>query len=198
MSLADYLLPILFYACITGAVASYLLYRRLMSGVRTVVRVKMSGNLEKTFDAVEVGRDLKWLQDGEEMNADIPLTHESSPIIDSQNLDGKGSSNIPIIQEVFAPEYVERWGVYYRVWSIIDGADTVLPLPWASPEIMNKYFTGDDAAKERYRRRVRALNSFRQLAAGLGSLNRWQAAALVLLGLFAGLFLSPIIQGALT
>lgn len=172
MAVADMIVVVLFYACISGAVAAWLLYRRLMSGVRVMVRVKQSGGMEKRYDAVEIGREIRWIQDGEEMTARV--------------------------REDVLPEYTEHWGLYYRVFTVIDGADEALAMPWLDANLHAEHLRGDEGAKERYRRRVRALNSFRQLAAGLSQLNRWQAAALVILGLFAGLYLSPIIAGALS
>lgn len=193
MTLVDFIYQVGFYAFITAAVTAWLLYRRLMSGAKTVIRVKMGGNMEKTFDAVEVGRELRWIQDGEEMHADIPV----SPVGDDGNKkEEEEEAELPP-GGIFAPEYAERWGLWYRVWSIIDGADTVLPLPWSSPEIIAKYAQGDAAAKERWRKRIRALNAFKQLTAGLSSLNRWQAAALVLLGFFGGLYFAPFLTALL-
>ena len=169
--LSDIIIEILLFSVATAALTAYFLYRRLMSGVRTLVRVHMSGGTEKEFEAVEVGRDLKWIQDGETMNADIPIAVE--------------------------PGHTWRRGVHFRVFNVTDGADTVIPVPWLEPNVHAKYLEGDAGAKERYRRRVRALDTFRQLAAGLSSINKWNILGYILLGLFMGLWLSPVIEAAI-
>ncbi len=169
---ADLLVYSLIIVGSSAGLAAWLLYRRLMSGIRTELRVHMSGGTEKRFDGVEVGREIKWIQDGEEMSAQIPITVD--------------------------PGHTWRYGVHYRVFNITDGADVVIQVPWLQPNVHAKFLTGDAAAKERYRRRVRAYNSFKQAIAGLSSVNRWQAAALIILGIFAGLYFAPIIQGVLT
>ena len=154
---------------IFSALTAYLLYRRLMSDVRTLLRVHMSGGTEKEFKAVEVGREVKWIQDGEEMTAMIPLTVD--------------------------PGHTRRTGLNYRVFNVTDGSDEVIPVPWLQPNIHAKYLEGDAGAKERYRRRIRAQSTFKQLAAGLSSINAWNIAGYILLGLFAGMFLYPLIAG---
>lgn len=180
MALVDIILQITFYGCITAVVTAYLLYRRLATPSRTAVRVHYSGGTEKTFEAVEIGLEVVWIQERQEQRANIPLH--------------------------YLPGHTTRWGVHYRVWDINDGDDEVLLVPWMRPQtidpenpeqLITLAIPSDAAAKERYRRRMRFADSFQQIAAGLKSINRWQAVALILLGLFAGLWLSPIIAGAI-
>lgn len=191
MQLVDFILQITFYGCITAVVTAYLLYDRLRKPDRSMIRVHFGGGTEKAFDAVEIGKEVIWIQDGEEMRANIP--------------------------RYVAPGHTSRWGVHYRVYDIGDGDDEVTLVPWLIPTrpvldedgqiILDKHGkpiiaeytpTDDPAEKERYRRRTRAANSFKQIAQGLGHINRWQAAALIILGLFAGLYLAPILERIIT
>ncbi len=172
MALVDIILMITFYGCITAGVTSYLLFRRLQSPVRTRIRVHMSGGTEKMYNAVEQGEEILYIVDGEEHGARVPID--------------------------ILPGHASSWGVHYRVFDLIHGSDEVMKVPWLVANISAKHLKGDDAAKERYRRRVRALNAFRQLTSGLSSINRWQAVALIALGTFAGLYLAPMITGAIT
>ncbi len=171
MTLMDILFQVLIYGCITAGITAWLLYRRLMGGVRSAVRVHFVGGTEKRFDAVEIGEELVWIQGKEEMRATIP--------------------------EIVQPGNDEIYGIHYRVYDIIHGADEVMQVPWHMPDDWTQYVQGDAAAKQRYRNRVNALNVFKQLAAGLSTINRWQAGGLIVLGLFIGLYFSPIIQGAI-
>jgi hypothetical protein len=160
------------YVAILGAVISGLLYWRLMIGVRSRVRVYLPGGTEKEFNAAEVGQQLSWVQGKERMSAMIPIDVK--------------------------PTFKYSFGVHSRVFCLPDGSDQVVPLPWQDPDVLRTLGEGDEGAKERYRRRVRAQDSFRQLTAGLSSINKWQAAVLILLGFFAGLYFAPIIMGAIT
>ncbi len=172
MTLFDILLQITFYGCITAVVTSWLLFRRMQTPTRSRIRVHMSGGTERSFEASEVGDEIVWIQEGEEMKASVP--HDLVP--------GHSSS----------------WGVHYRMFDIIHGSDKVLRVPWLNDEIRGKVLETEEAGMERYRRRVRALDAFKQLTSGLSNINRWQAVALIALGIFAGLYLSPIIAGALS
>lgn len=171
MQAVDLITQILLYAVFTSAVTAFLLYRRLMSGVRTLIRVHFAGGTEKSFKAVEIGEEITWVQDGEEMTAMIPLD--------------------------VMPGHTWNWGVHYRVFNLTNGADEVVPVPWLDANVHAQYREGEAAAKERYRRRVRATQSFKQIAAGLSRMSLSQTIILILLGLFAGLWLAPIIMGAI-
>ena len=160
------------YVAVLGAVISALLYWRLMIGVRSRVRVYLPGGTEKEFNAIEVGQKLEWIQGKERMSAMIPIDVK--------------------------PTFKYSFGVHSRMFCLPDGSDQVVPLPWNNPEYIEHLMKGDEGAKERYRRRVRAQDSFRQLTAGLSSINKWQAAVLILLGFFAGLYFAPIIMGAIS
>ena len=95
------------------------------------------------------------------------------------------------------PGHTWNWGVHYRVFNLTNGADEVVPVPWLDANVHAQYREGEAAAKERYRRRVRATQSFKQIAAGLSRMSLSQTIILILLGLFAGLWLAPIIMGAI-
>ncbi len=172
MTLIDNIVIVLIGSLVTAGATSWWLYRRMQTPTRSWLRVHMSGGTEKGFDASEVGEELVWIQEGERFQARVPLD--------------------------ILPGHMSRWGVHYRVFDIAHGSDEVLRVPWMDANIRAEYLQGDDSAKERFRRRIRALDAFKQLTSGLSSINRWQAVALIILGLFAGLYLSPIIQGAIS
>ncbi len=149
---------------LTLALTAYLFYRRMTSDVKTIIRVHMSGGTEKQFDAIEVDREVKWVQDSEKLNAEIPIDVN--------------------------PSHIRKWGIAYRVFNVTDGADEVVKVPWLNPNVHADYLGSDDARKERYRKRVRALDTFKQLAAGLASMH-WSR---ILLHLVAGAGLWEILS----
>ncbi len=172
MTIFDTLIILLVYGLITAGGIAVILYRRMQSPQRVRVRVHKTGGTEKLYPAVELGEEIIWIQDGEKQTAKVPLQ--------------------------VLPGHTDSWGVHYRIFDLIHGADKVLIVPWLKANIRAEHLKGEAAATQRYRSRVNALNVFEQLAKGLGAINRWQSVALILLGMFAGLWLAPFIQGAVS
>jgi len=171
MQIIEIIYQILAYAAITGFVTAWLLYRRLSSPVRSSVRVHYVGGTEKRYNAAEIERELVWIQAGEEKRADIP--------------------------EIVQPGHDKRFGVHYRVYDFVDGADEVMQVPWHMPKEWRGYVQGDAAAKQRYRSRVNALGVLKQLAAGLATMSRMQIIIIFGFGWFAGAYIMPIIAEAI-